>query len=207
MDAYGNLTTQAEFSGGRHIRLISYLGQDCAIGATGTIEPGVMGIPMLVSPQVGLHHLSAGDPQRTVFIANACPGGFTLSRAADPRQQLAWGGERQSLTLANAEVSGIAVQPVFIVEFVDGVWFNLRTQDGSLVVDCAGGDTNEGQPLLAWEGNGGDNQKWRAEMVAPLLGAEHAPAGAPAASPPPPPAPAPSALDRVKVFFRRLFGG
>jgi hypothetical protein len=165
MDAYGNLTTQAEFADGRHIRFISYLSQDCAIAATGQITTAFLGIPMLESPQVSLHHLSAGDVERTVFVANACPGGFALARAADARQQLSWAGHQQSLTLVDTMINSLVAQPTFIVEFVDGVWFNLRNADGSLVVDCAGSGTDEGQPLLAWEGNGGDNQKWRAEVV------------------------------------------
>lgn len=164
MDAYGNLTSQDEFSGGRRIRIISYLGEDLAIGSDGREVNLFDGIPG-VTGGVALHHLSSGDPDRTTFVAETEGPGFALGRAVDPRVRLSWGEYRQSLVVASSASIDILMGSVFTVQFVDGVWFNLRTVDGSMVVDCAGSGTDEGQPLLGWDANGGDNQKWRAQAV------------------------------------------
>ncbi|GAA0635227.1 RICIN domain-containing protein [Brevundimonas lenta] len=170
MDACNNLTSQDEFANGRRIRFISYLGQGLVIGASGQVVSGPIGIPCMESPSVALSHLSNGNAGNSIFSAQATDGGFTLSRGGDSRQQLSWSAYREPLTLFCNEVTVIAADPVFTVTFVDGCWFTLNNADGSMVVDVAGSGTDEGQPLLGWDPNGGDNQKWRAEVATTVLG-------------------------------------
>ena len=54
---------------------------------------------------------------------------------------------------------------MFTVDFVDGCWFALNTYDRRMVVDIAGGATAEGSPIILFPWNGGDNQRWRAELL------------------------------------------
>jgi Ricin-type beta-trefoil lectin domain-like len=49
----------------------------------------------------------------------------------------------------------------------DGRWFALNNDNHSYVVDVQGGATADNTPVLSWKWNGGDNQIWRAEIVAP----------------------------------------
>jgi hypothetical protein len=54
----------------------------------------------------------------------------------------------------------------FTVDMLDGGhWFALNNHDKSYVVDVAESNTSRNARLLAFKWNGGDNQRWRAEIV------------------------------------------
>ena len=62
---------------------------------------------------------------------------------------------------------GIKALPerMFTVDFVDGCWFALNTCDRVLVMDIMQSRTDEGTPIIGFGWNGGNNQRWRAEML------------------------------------------
>jgi hypothetical protein len=202
MDAYGNLTSQDEFSGGRRIRLISYLGPDIALGVTAADITGPLGIPM-VEATVGVHHLSTGDPARTVLIANAVSGGFSLAPGEAPDTFLIAGD-----TVGVAAPNSLAIQaggpPVFTVQFVDGCWFTLGPQGEGDVFDIPASVTTEGTNVLCFPLNGGQNQTWRAEVV-PAQVAETIVRRPVTATEPVQPVQS-GLWSRVKIFLRRLLG-
>lgn len=201
MDAYGNLTSQDEFSGGRKIRLISYLGPDIALGVTAA-DVTVLGLP-IVEGTVGVHHLSAGDPAQTLLIVNAVSGGFSLSPSEAPDTFLVAGD-----TVKVAAPDSIIIQaggpPVFTVQFVDGCWFTLGPKGEGDVFDIPASVTTEGTNILCFPLNGGQNQTWRAELFQSPV-AETV-VRAPITAPEPVQSVQSGLWSRVKIFLRRLLG-
>lgn len=53
----------------------------------------------------------------------------------------------------------------FTVDMVDRCWFALNRADRSVVADVDRSRTADGTRVLAWTWNGGENQKWRAQIV------------------------------------------
>lgn len=204
MDANGNLTSQDEFSGGRRIRLISYLGPDIALGVTAA-DVTVLGIPM-VEATVGVHHLSTGDPARTLLIANAVNGGFSLSPSEAPDNFLI-AGDTVGVAAPDSLVIKAGGPPVFTVQFVQGCWFTLGPQGEGDVFDIPASVTTEGTNILCFPLNGGENQTWRAELFQspvaettarrPITAPESVQPGQPVQS---------GLWSRFKTFLRRLLG-
>lgn len=168
MDAFGNLTEEWEFSGDRRLRLISYLDPDVSIG---------------VFPPDGrlcVHRISGASPEISIFTARPwqsrgvmgagfCLVSYRSKTALDgwrtlPQSDQAWVYE-WTPSLINPD----STPDELIVKFVDGCWFQLKNPRQRLVVDCGSSDISEGNPILFWEENGGDNQKWRAATTGPGL--------------------------------------
>lgn len=210
MDAYGNLTSQDEFSNGRRIRLISYLGPDLALGAPAQMVNDPLNVPC-VEGSVSLHHLSAGDPAETVLIANAVSGGFSLSPSGAPAAFLVaqdplpptWAA--QPITLMAPEVANEeGGPPAFAIQFVEGCWFTIG--QAGMVFDVCESGSAEGTQILGFGLNGGQNQIWRAEVVQDGLGATSRPSPPPPLSRLPTSGDRPSWVARLFAFFGRLFG-
>lgn len=165
MDAYGNLTEISEFSGGRRIRLISYLNEDVAIGGS----MGTMGWYAL-----SVHNVSTGDPEQSIFVVHAADRGmFTLDWGAQHGNWMSWEGDASNtlqLEPLSDNLAGDRVNPPeFTVDFVNGCWFALNDPKRYYVVDCSGSGTNAGNPITFWRWNGGNNQIWRAATIGPGL--------------------------------------
>lgn len=164
MDAYGNLTSAAEFVSGRTIRLISYLDTDVAMGGFGPSEPNG-------SPWVGVHRVSSGNPGCTTFSTGALPGfganAFYVQWMGEAGCYLSMEGQADDALIFLPPTGGDDGDPPwipgFLVNFVDGCWFNLTDFDQIQVVDVSESNTNEQNPIIAFKPNGGDNQKWRAQ--------------------------------------------
>ena len=190
MDANGNLTSAAEFVSGRTVRLVSYLDPDVTMGVFTTPEPD--GFPWL-----GVHRLSSGDPGASTFSTGATAG-FGAGAF-----YIQWTGAAGCYVSMEAQANGALnlVPPTggddgdppwipgFLVNFVDGCWFNLTDFDQNKVVDVCESNTDEQNPIIGFGSNGGDNQKWRAQDLnfkPPLSGAlssDDTPAAAAVADP------------------------
>ncbi|WP_291836724.1 hypothetical protein [Brevundimonas sp.] len=189
MDAYGNLTTDDEFLTGRRIRLISYLDPDVAMGVTGDTDTGWSG--------VGVHRLSNGSPNETIFIAGVAAGSksrmFYLAWGSDPNQALSMEGDstgRLTLEPISQSIDGDPTYyPEFQAQWQNGPWFVLSAFGSSQVVDISESGTGENNPIIAFQANGGGNQTWRAQDVdfVPPAGGALANADTPAASAAPDP--------------------
>ena len=133
MDAYGNLTTDDEFLTGRRIRLISYLDPDVAMGVTGDTDTGWSG--------VGVHRLSNGSPNETIFIAGVAAGSksrmFYLAWGSDPNQALSMEGDstgRLTLEPISQSIDGDPTYyPEFQAQWQNGPWFVLSAFGSSQV--------------------------------------------------------------------------
>lgn len=151
-DQFGNLNSLADFTTGRRIRFISYLGPDLALACKSTVAY--------------IHHLSVnGD--FTVFTITKTSEGFGLNNHAD----LGWWSNDDGRGHSGVYVgypNHMVTQPYdygFTVDFVNGVWFALNNHDHTRVVDVKESDTTEGNQVIGFEWNGGDNQIWRAQLV------------------------------------------
>ncbi|HEY1753149.1 MAG TPA: hypothetical protein VGG29_17970 [Caulobacteraceae bacterium] len=175
MDANGNLTDLSEFDGSRRIRLVSYMDENLAVGGFGGGLGGWY--------KLGIHHLSAGNPDQTLFLANgAGPGAFSLAWVAAPGNYVSWEGQGSDGALlleplaANNDPHPVGQDgdriplPQFTVDFVDGPWFALNDTRKDNVFDCSGSGQDEGNPIIPYHWNGGDNQRWRAATRGPGLG-------------------------------------
>jgi len=190
MDAYGNLTTAAEFLTGRRVRLISYLDPDVAMGVTGVGDDGWS--------IVGVHRLSNGSPNETVFIAGTPEGNksgmFYLAWASDTTQALSMEGDSSgqlNLEPISPSIDGDPTYyPLFQAQWQNGPWFVLSAFGSSDVVDISESGTGEGNPIISFQANGGGNQTWRAFDVdfVPPAGGALANADTPAAAAAPDPA-------------------
>jgi hypothetical protein len=155
MDADGNLTQEDEFYGAR-FRLISYLDSDVAVGVFGTAG----------SYTLGVHRLSSGDPARTIFRGVQFEVQFlpylSIAWDRDPNYSFFCGAGNAVATLAPPPAGsrvglGWQAGPWFVLaSSTDGTWEN------SYVLDCSESDTSEGNPILWWGLNNGNNQMWRA---------------------------------------------
>lgn len=182
MDAYGNLTDISEFSGNRLVRLISYMDEDIAIGGFSDSQGNY---------SLGVHRLSAGNPEQSVFVADSGQLGvlnnFALQWSPAPGVFMMWGGDDATLLQLETFSDAGGWRPnspsVLTVDFRDGCWFALNNLLKNRVVDCSGSGTGEGNPIIGFPWNGGSNQIWRAATVGPGLGAESL-AQAEAAGPP-----------------------
>jgi hypothetical protein len=166
MDADGNLTTISEFDGSRPIRLISGMDSNLAIGG---FEGGLGGWYKL-----GIHHLSGGNPNQTIFLANgADPGTFSLAWVGAPGNYVSWEGQGDHTLLMEPLAPNNDPHPVgqdgdriwlpeFTVDFLDGPWFALNNPGRDSVFDCSRSGQDECNPIIRFPWNGGSNQKWRA---------------------------------------------
>lgn len=174
MDAYGNLTDISEFNNSRAIRLVSYMNEDLAIGGFGGGLGGWY--------KLGIHHLSAGNDNQTIFLANGAGRGFfSLAWVGGPGNYVSWEGQADSTLLMeplwrNNDPHPVGQDgdriplPMFTVDFVDGPWFALNDLRKDHVFDCSRSGQDEGNPIIPFRWNGGDNQKWRAATRGPGLG-------------------------------------
>lgn len=166
MDASGNLTSAAEFVGGRTVRLISYLDPDVAMGVFTSSETD--GFPYL-----GVHRLSSGNPSASTFSTGAIkgfePGAFYLQWTGEAGCYVSMEGQSDyalnCLPPTGGDDGDPPWIPAFLANFVDGCWFNLTDFDQNQVVDISESNTNEQNPIIAFKSNGGDNQKWRAQDI------------------------------------------
>jgi hypothetical protein len=160
MDAYGNLTEASEFSSSLEIRIISYLGEEFAIGVTAYNETAIT-------------DFTQGDPNNSIFCGIPAGNGpsdqFWLQWMSQPYYYVYSGETDGPLYLNNIsnDIEGLPPTPTtFSVNFVDGCWFTLVINSDA-VVDCSESDTSEGNPVINFAPNGGDNQKWRAVSNGP----------------------------------------
>jgi len=173
MDLYGNLTELSEFDGNRQIRLVSYLDPGVAIGVTGQEQV------------ITICDIANDDVTRTMWRAQGGGAGFTLESVQYPGgfldQNLFVGGNNappMALRYAayhNDPDQFWAPMLSYSVTFVDSCWFTLSflvvddymAAEAGYVFDCSESDTTEGNPILLFPPNGGDNQKWRATIIGP----------------------------------------
>ena len=185
MDAYGNLTNIDEFLVNRQIRLVSYLDPDCALGLQFDGEGGASAV---------VSRISTDSPGNSIFIAidateEGGAGNFVLEWAGQYQGQGSYylcsdDAHQQLYTNALPVLGPGLTQPnQFLLNFVDGCWFNLEL-GSNLVVDVSESDTSQGNAIVSWESNGGQNQMWRAATMGPGL----APSAAAAVMPTPAPA-------------------
>lgn len=168
MDAYGNLTSISEFTDGRAFRLMSYLDGDVAIGAVRAEEDDTFRIY-----NCSVHRMSAGNNVpvtfqfRNVKVVSSYVF-FYISLVADPDYWMSYGdggfysGKTLGLRLAKGNAQFLWAPALLTVTFVQDCWFTLQTDSVVLAVDCSESQTNEGNPILWFEPNGGQNQIWRA---------------------------------------------
>jgi hypothetical protein len=159
-DAYGNLLGIEDFTPGLRIRLVSYLGPDVTMGLGG---PG--------GDRACVHRLSDGGSDQGVFQVEVPEPGFfqLLVSSFDPfTQYLQWQGN----TLDDGNLIDLYFwdpgDPLswFAVDMLDGgCWFALNNSTREAVADVNGSQTFEGAPITGWDWNGGDNQRWRAQIV------------------------------------------
>jgi hypothetical protein len=157
MDAAGNITDASEF-GNRRFRLISYLDPDAAVGVIGGEDVYTCRV----------HRLSSGNPILTIFrgVFTVNPPWFVGLRFAwdrVPSYTIDAAPDGSATVLKTSPISSMWVTPLF----VNGPWFLLADRliipgEGYRVLDCSESDTSESNPILWWERNDGDNQKWRA---------------------------------------------
>lgn len=193
MDKYGNLTDRSEFSKDNLIRLVSYLDPDVALGVHASrpgwdmndIE-GSMSRCRKLNASVGVHKISAGDPNFTSMLRASRRDGetFTLAWENDPfitlntqyggKPFLYWPNGDQyeakgkQMLLSNPMDQGEGVNMIqngFTIDFVDGCWFALNNPDHNLVADITESRTAENTAIVAFPWNGGHNQIWRAQTV------------------------------------------
>lgn len=171
MDVHGNLTDQSEFEAGRYpagrrVRFVSWLGEDFAIGLTG--DDGL-----------GIYRVSANPPERTIFEVFAVSGGFGIGSVGARDKYVVSRGDRAQLRInywvpTVSRGDPFSTDPElqiegFKVDFVEDCWFALNNRARDHVFDCAASVTDDGNPILLWPWNGGDNQRWRAATVGPGL--------------------------------------
>jgi len=173
MDANGNITAQTEMFG-RRFRLISYLDPDVAVGVQGTADTGYT---------CGVVRMSSGlDPANTIFTGFPVPpasGTWTyLSIVWDRDQTYALGSNGTNAILTKLKKNTFAGSPLQCYT-VTSPWFVLALmpdppppvvpQYTNLLLDCSESNTSQGNPILWFTRNGGDNQTWRATTVGPGL--------------------------------------
>ncbi|HEY0601055.1 hypothetical protein [Brevundimonas sp.] len=166
MDPYGNLTTSAELAGGRRIRLISYLDPDVALGCFDSSDGAGW-------PRLGVHRLSSGDPDRTVFQTGRQPhfseGDFYMIWTDEAGCVVSMEGDSDGcltcIPITGGDDGDPPDYPGFTADFVNGCWFALNDSLGIQVVDISESGTGEQNPVIAFKWNGGPNQIWRAQDV------------------------------------------
>jgi hypothetical protein len=159
-DAYGNLISQADFAGRVRVRLHSYLDS----------ENLVLGLQL---NGAYIHNLTNGPaPDATIFTCEQIDGGFVLSQqeAEFGGPLMLWWGPGalytpEELLRSDTVTSSEPDQRIFTVDFVNGCWFALNNFDHSYVADVKQSVTTEGNDVIPFHWNGGDNQIWRAQIV------------------------------------------
>jgi hypothetical protein len=160
-DSNGNLLGIEDFTPGLRIRLVSYLDPDVVMACGGP-----------TGDRACVHRLSNGSGgDAGVFQVGVPEPGFfqLLVSNFDPfTEYLQW----QQNTLDDATLIGLydwdPANPLswFAVDMLDGgVWFALNNSTREAVADVNGSQTFEGAPVTGWDWNGGDNQRWRAQIV------------------------------------------
>ncbi len=161
-DAFGNLLGIQDFTLYRQIRLHSYLDPDV-----------VLACPL--GGRVYVHHLSKGQaPEQTILVIQPLRNNsfcLTVGKYGPPliwvsyNAGLKYGGVNIVPRVGNAVVSS-PDEIIFTVDMLDGsCWFALNNHDRTRVADVSKSDTTEGNPIIGFEWNGGDNQRWRAQIV------------------------------------------
>jgi hypothetical protein len=119
-----------------------------------------------------LHSLHDGDArEQTILTIDARPqnNAFSLVLRETPglwHYKLWWLGGRISIEFDFKPVPPRSDE--FTVDMLDGgCWFALNSVDRRRVVDVQYGEARAGAELLAYPWNGGDNQKWRAQLMEP----------------------------------------
>ena len=157
-DAHGNLLGIHEFTDGRKIRLHSGLGGGDLVFWFGMEE----------WPK--LHSLNDGEARPdTVLTIEARPenGAFRLfqrDRMGDHALRLIWRDNMIGREYDDRYQPDHKDQ--FTVDMLDGgCWFALNNLMRSRVFDVEYGEARAGARIIAWEWNGGANQRWRAQIV------------------------------------------
>lgn len=177
MDAYGNLTTQDEFSDGHRIRLVSYLDPDISLGLHAS-RPGQQNARDLMAYSVGvgwsdyedtttLLASSAGRPvvegQEQFFNLSWADDPWLQDHPDSPKSSLKWMDGQFEMTNA-AHYDGTA-ETGFCVDFVEGCWFALNNVFRNRVVDIRESRRDRNTPIISFPWNGGHNQIWRAQKI------------------------------------------
>lgn len=154
-DADGNLTSMQDFIPYREVRLHSALDN---------------GRLVLAMPRLGhayVHRLEKGEaPEETIFQIRGGEYGFVLAIRH-------WDGPHSKVVIPLTWCGGFLearlgvphIDECFQVDMVDRCWFALNNQARTRVADVAHGNTAHGSAVVSWPWNGGENQKWRAQIV------------------------------------------
>jgi hypothetical protein len=111
-----------------------------------------------------LRPLSHYNDSTTLWRTKYVPNGFSLRWGADedggPGQlRLGFGDQGDPLRLSAQFYSA------FTTDYLDDTWFALNNRDHSQVADIDGDNIGDGVRILSYPWHGGDNQKWRVEVV------------------------------------------
>jgi hypothetical protein len=163
-DAYGNLLGIEDFTDGLRIRLVSYLNPDVVAGFRASSDA-----PW---PWAAVNVRSDNEGWSLFTVRRLIPKGWQVPNAfALETSTILGDGNPGLLTWFDDKMVLLSAQDwrgslVCTVDMLDGgCWFALNNQDRSRVLDVSHGRTDKYTPLIPFKWNGGDNQRWRAEIV------------------------------------------
>lgn len=136
------------------VRFHAYSDQNYVIGHEDEIQNGY--------GAAVLRPLSRFNDNTTLWRTKYVPNGFSLRWLGNegPAQlRLGFCDEGDSLRLS-AEFYA-----AFTTDYLDDTWFALNNWDHSLVADIDRENIADGVRIISYPWHGGDNQKWRAEVV------------------------------------------
>lgn len=91
---------------------------------------------------------------------------FQLRWAESPNLYLGWNMSNDALRLTADEYAINGLRTIFTIDDLDpSPWFALNNFEKSRVVDVRRSEMYDGNHILSFPWNGGDNQKWRAEVI------------------------------------------
>jgi hypothetical protein len=162
-DANGNLLGIEEFHDGLRIRLVSAIDANMVAGFHQTRDSP--------APWAAVNLRSDNEAWSFFTIRRRLPRGRDVPNAFALETPYILNGNPGLLAWVDGGMSMVTADDwrgsiVFTVDMLDGgCWFALNNQDRSRVLDVDHGRTDRYTHLLAFKWNGGDNQRWRAEIV------------------------------------------
>ena len=144
------------------VRLVSYLTTHPEKDEA-TYVLGVDQHQMLV-----LRHLAKAKDDTTMFFVDSTDSaGIRLYWAKDRAMLVVRGNVTQQCFVSKGSRMHNRESSIFVVQAAKAdPWFNLIAWDRLLfAIDVAAGRTDDGNRVLLWDRNGGDNQIWRIDPV------------------------------------------
>ena len=169
-----NLLKDSDFLNGTMVRFVSYIDPDIVLGLT---APRVQTYNnYLTNRGVGVRHRSKlgnsnegvwmiASDQGTGLPASECIPGFQIVSNAQSNLYLTNIENNLYTALSDVQPPDVNCGFWFVDWVKDGTWFALNNKDHSRVFDISRSDTTEGNDVILFPWNGGDNQVWRAERA------------------------------------------